>query len=1277
MTSGRDKYSVREVERCSSTGSSKKQKRNKLLRGPLPFSFKQEGQKSSEPACLASPYDQDMKSDCESSFSSGSKMNRRCDTALKTYDEKGELAALNSVRDLMRRKRCLRTEQLDTVVKNIEMMDLCTEELIHHKSESEICTVVPQECPTIKSCSMAQASRVREKLSHSKPCIHPVHTDGGQSLHSDLCSPTNQMSSVSFLRNQAMQSNMPPYKKLHLQQESADGGCVGANNESQGFVQKSMSLFVENLNVDGLEFHKFNKQFADGPHEEKMGICKRNLTTINVQQPVMHDTKEHKNDLDNEITEHINSPLNRDLYTCNNLSKLTDTGYIEMTFSTRPPSRDELGDLSGDSAGIMAHAEDSVCINTGRQCEDDVLPFFSRNFEDGKSMKLLNDENLIFHQDSALGVPIHFQNDGSVLYLLTHAFLPPTLESVEQWLLEGMQGNHLNLSAGNACGEVSANAIDSHCLKPDLSSQASIEVMGAKNHDSRVDVSSTGKQGTSLHFKGNVINNDFHDLSQISGPYKEDKLGLTPLSQTGFRDPASIGGGQQLTVLSMEVLAESRGDLLPDPKVDAINVISLAIQEDSNHAIEVHILMRCNSDELFRRHVDGVSNCQFSSFNDEKLLLDHFVGMITSFDPDILMGWEIQGGSLGFLAERAAHLGVNLLKKISRVPSHETKFKASDLANPEPSNEQNMMLVSDTVPDVSIIEDEWGRTHASGIHVTGRIVLNIWRLMRAELNLNMYSVEAVAEEVLRRKIPSISSQVLKNWFLSGPGRARYRCIEYVIERAKLNLEIMNQLDMINRTSELARVFGIDFFSVLSRGSQFRVESMLLRLAHTQNYLAISPGNQQIFNARQLALKLIANVTYGYTAAGFSGRMPCAELADSIVQCGRRTLERAISFVNQHDKWKARVVYGDTDSMFVLLKGRSREEAFRIGNEIASAITSMNPDPVTLKMEKVYHPCFLLTKKRYVGYSYETPDQEKPIFDAKGTETVRRDTCPAVAKTLERSIRLFFEHQDISAIKTYLQRQWRRILSGKVSLQDFVFSKEVRLGTYSSRASTLPPAAIVATKAMQNDPRAEPRYGERIPYVVIHGEPGARLVDMVVSPYVLLDINSAYRLNELYYIKKQIIPALQRVFGLVGADLNQWFSDLPRLVRPTLAKRHNIVPRSESLNEIDSDIRSESSKMLPSKRRRIDAYYISKHCTLCAAVIGNTSKLEREIQHLVSICRHCGGGDWIIEGGVKCTSLACSVFYERRKIQKELQATSSLAAAAEFYPSFLIRCSFCI
>lgn len=46
--------------------------------------------------------------------------------------------------------------------------------------------------------------------------------------------------------------------------------------------------------------------------------------------------------------------------------------------------------------------------------------------------------------------------------------------------------------------------------------------------------------------------NDSQDTSQISGP--DVKSRSTPLSQSGFCDPASIGRGQQLTLLSIEVL---------------------------------------------------------------------------------------------------------------------------------------------------------------------------------------------------------------------------------------------------------------------------------------------------------------------------------------------------------------------------------------------------------------------------------------------------------------------------------------------------------------------------------------------------------------------------------------------------------------------------------------------------------------------------------------------------------------------------------------------------
>lgn len=70
------------------------------------------------------------------------------------------------------------------------------------------------------------------------------------------------------------------------------------------------------------------------------------------------------------------------------------------------------------------------------------------------------------------------------------------------------------------------------------------------------------------------------------------------------------------------------------------------------------------------------------------------------------------------------------------------------------------------------------------------------------------------------------------------------------------------------------------------------------------------------------------------------------------------MERAIKIVESTPKWGARVVYGDTDSLFVLLAGKSREEAFAIGEEIADAVTAINPPPVKLKFEKVLYPSIL-------------------------------------------------------------------------------------------------------------------------------------------------------------------------------------------------------------------------------------------------------------------------------------------------------------------------------
>ncbi|KAF8394525.1 hypothetical protein HHK36_020735 [Tetracentron sinense] len=1357
-------------------------KRNKLVWGSLPFSMQQKVNEDVQSTSfnLTDKYGNDTKYSACTGSSDGNEVDKCNDASVTNTDthicglKDGNTLTECSLRDLMRRKRCYRVEpseygtcRVKKVHSRKELKEetfLCPKRLDFRTLQSDRQAIMSQEPLTIKSLFTDQQAELHERSSCATTCILESVDKGLQ-------------------RKNTLSSSCLTTSTVEHANSSKDGYVSKIGEEGSTTLQLAPEICSENLENTNASTGEIVLQI------ENYGGEQDRQTGLSVP--------------DSSVSRVFNT-------------KGRTVEYIEMTFCKKPPTV-EWADGTSENASL------------GRDA-DEFLPFFVDNCQEEKEVKynFYKDDGFNSHREAVMGVPTHYQNDGSFLYLLTPIFSPPSVGCVNKWLLHDDTGileenihaasmehsspkhrnNLLPVNVNNTswnCGEASSKHQEFHAVSSSdtISSQENHRDFKREANLCRTEVT-TEPQNEVTNVKVKECAESWQDISQISGPDARSKL--TPLSQMGFRDPASVGSGQQLTLLSIEIQAESRGDLRPDPRFDAVNLIALAILEDSNHILEVYVLLRSDAGESRHRNLDAISGCKVLVNSEEKHLFNHFVKIVCSFDPDILMGWELQGGSLGFLAERAAHLGIGLLNKISRTPASETKMSARDLTNPEqemPDNLPPEAIFADSVLlEDSVIEDEWGRTHASGVHVGGRIVLNIWRLMRGEIKLNMYTIEAVAEAVLRRKIPFIPCRTLTQWFSSGPGRARFRCIEYVIERAKLNLEIVNQLDMINRTSELARVFGIDFFSVLSRGSQYRVESMLLRLAHTQNYLAISPGNQQvalqpameclplvmepesgfyadpvvvldfqslypsmiiaynlcfctclgkvvpskantlgvssyspdpqllrdlkhqllltpngvmyvpskvrrgvlprlleeilstrimvkqamkklapsqqvldrIFNSRQLALKLISNVTYGYTAAGFSGRMPCAELADSIVQCGRRTLESAISFVNAHDKWNAKVIYGDTDSMFVLLKGRTVKESLKIGQEIASAITAMNPDPVKLKMEKVYYPCFLLTKKRYVGYSYESPDQTEPAFDAKGIETVRRDTCGAVAKTLEQSLRQFFEHQDISRVKVYLQRQWTRILRGRMSLQDFVFAKEVRLGTYSIRASSLPPAAIVAAKAMKADPRAEPRYAERIPYVVIHGEPGARLVDMVVDPLDLLAIDSPFRLNDLYYINKQIIPALQRVFGLVGANLNHWFLEMPRPVRETVAKRHSYAPNSH--------------------RTRIEYYYLSKHCILCGelvqtqshlcdkcskkgpaiatTVIGRTSKLERDIQHLAAICRHCGGGDWIVESGVKCTSLACTVFYERRKVQKELLALSAVAMETGFYPSCMVE-----
>lgn len=81
--------------------------------------------------------------------------------------------------------------------------------------------------------------------------------------------------------------------------------------------------------------------------------------------------------------------------------------------------------------------------------------------------------------------------------------------------------------------------------------------------------------------------------------------------------------------------------------------------------------------------------------------------------------------------------------------------------------------------------------------------------------------------------------------------------------------------------------------------------------------------------------------------------------------------------------------------------------------------------------------------------------------------------------------------------------------------------------------------------MAYDRRLEPRVGERVPYVIVYGMPGMPLIQLVRRPMEVLQ-NPTLRLNSTYYITKQILPPLGRLFQLIGVDVFSWYQELPRV-----------------------------------------------------------------------------------------------------------------------------------
>ena len=130
----------------------------------------------------------------------------------------------------------------------------------------------------------------------------------------------------------------------------------------------------------------------------------------------------------------------------------------------------------------------------------------------------------------------------------------------------------------------------------------------------------------------------------------------------------------------------------------------------------------------------------------------------------------------------------------------------------------------------------------------------------------------------------------------------------------------------------------------------------------------------LYEKEQLAYKVVMNSVYGFTAADTLRLLALAETITFLRRTSLSDNEIAEALCADMELPESRVVYGDTDSIFVHVAGAAAEEALDVGACIAKACNDhfkrKTKSPVLqLEFEALFDGILLVGKKTYAGLQH--------------------------------------------------------------------------------------------------------------------------------------------------------------------------------------------------------------------------------------------------------------------------------------------------------------------
>ena len=176
---------------------------------------------------------------------------------------------------------------------------------------------------------------------------------------------------------------------------------------------------------------------------------------------------------------------------------------------------------------------------------------------------------------------------------------------------------------------------------------------------------------------------------------------------------------------------------------------------------------------------------------EEEEILKRFVKAVSDHDPDIITGYNIDGYDLPLLKERAEVYGLEL--KIGR--------------------------------DGSEMEQKFQRFW----RVQGRVVADAWWNVKREVRPRQESLNAVAKELLGREKHDVNPKKMDEEWASNPKKV----MDYCLEDAKLALEILEHIMVIQKYQHIGSVSRLPLDDVINGMTSNMIDSLMIRLADSK------------------------------------------------------------------------------------------------------------------------------------------------------------------------------------------------------------------------------------------------------------------------------------------------------------------------------------------------------------------------------------------------------------------------------------------------------------